>query len=426
VSDAKLNRDFATDVVRQLRKAGFIAYWAGGCVRDLLRGESPQDYDVATDARPGSVRELFGQRKTVAVGESFGVIIVVGPKGIAPVEVATFRSEGAYLDGRRPESVVFSTPEEDAQRRDFTINGMFYDPIDETVLDFVGGRHDLAERVVRAIGDPAARMAEDKLRLLRAVRFAAVLGFELDPQTAEAVRAMSRELGVVSVERITQELRKMLVHPGRRRAVTLCRDLGLLPVILPELDRRNEPNEVTLAMLAKLDRPSFPSAFSMLLRSVLNPKLSRKSADRESETLWSICRRLKLSNQESEDCGWLHAHRTELRGAHGMTTARLKTLMGHPLFDELLQQARVEAEVLELDPAGVEYADAKRREWSPDDINPPELISGHDVLQMGVVAGPRIKELLATVRESQLNGELRTRDDALAVVKRSIEGERLR
>jgi len=420
VAESDLNREFAVDIVRQLRNAGFVAYWAGGCVRDLLRGETPQDYDVATDARPDAVRELFGKRRTVAVGESFGVIVVVGPKGVAPVEVATFRTEGPYKDGRRPESVAFSSPEEDAQRRDFTINGMFYDPIEDAVLDYVGGRHDLADGIVRAIGNPAARMTEDRLRLLRAVRFAAVLGFELEEQTAAAVRAMSREIGVVSVERITQELRKMLVHPSRRRAVTLCRDLGLLEVILPELVYRNEPNEATLAMLAKLERPSFPLALSVLLRSVPNPRLHRKAADRESDTLWSICRRLKLSNQESDDCLWLHANRTELLGGRGMTTAKLKMLMAYPLFTELMQQTRAKVEVLDLDSSGIEFIELKMREWSAEEIDPPPLVSGHDILQLGVPAGPRVKGLLAQVREAQLNGELRTTEEAMDFVKQSL------
>src|SRR5580692_10955471 len=232
---ADRQREFAVDVVRRLQGAGFRALWAGGCVRDILMGRAPQDYDVATDARPDAVRDLFGRRRTLAVGASFGVIIVLGPKGAGNVDVATFRTEGPYLDGRRPEHVEFATPEEDAQRRDFTINGMFYDPISEQVHDYVGGESDLAARVVRAIGRPADRMTEDKLRMLRAVRFAATLDFQLDAATANAVRAMAPEIHVVSAERIAQELKKMLVDPHRRRAIELARDTQLLLEILPEL-----------------------------------------------------------------------------------------------------------------------------------------------------------------------------------------------
>ena len=230
-------REFAVEIVRKLRAAGHTALLAGGCVRDLLLGREPKDFDVATTARPEQVRDLFGHRRTLAVGASFGVIVVVPPRGseAGQVEVATFRTEGPYQDGRRPESVAFCTPEEDAQRRDFTINGMFYDPVEARVLDFVGGEADLAARVLRAIGDPHARMREDKLRMLRAVRFAATLDFMLDEVTAAAVREMAHEIVVVSHERIAQELRRMLVDTHRRRAVELCDSVGLLSVILPEV-----------------------------------------------------------------------------------------------------------------------------------------------------------------------------------------------
>src|SRR5690606_34637150 len=235
-ADANPLRIFATDVVRQLTDAGYVALWAGGCVRDLMLGRAPQDYDVATNARPEQVREVFGRRRTHAVGESFGVILVLesGRKG-RQVEVATFRTEGVYSDGRRPDSVEFCTPEEDARRRDFTINGMFFDPLHERVLDYVGGEADLGQGIVRAIGDAHDRMSEDKLRMLRAVRFTATFDFHLDETTAAAIRSMAGEIRVVSWERITQELQKMLVDQHRERAIRLCHDLGLLGIILPEL-----------------------------------------------------------------------------------------------------------------------------------------------------------------------------------------------
>ena len=241
-------REFAEQVVRRLQDAGHTALWAGGCVRDLLRGKSPHDFDVATDAAPPRVREVFGNRKTLAVGESFGVVIVLGPKlhgETVKVEVATFRAEGAYPDGRRPDpsQIRFTTPQEDALRRDFTINGMFYDPVRAEVLDFVGGEADLKAGVIRAIGEPHARMREDKLRMLRAVRFTANLDFELDEATAAAIRDMAAELPAVSTERIAQELRKMLANRHRRRAVRLLQQVGLLTVILPERPPRSpRPN----------------------------------------------------------------------------------------------------------------------------------------------------------------------------------------
>src|SRR5829696_9146494 len=203
-------REFATDIVGRLRREGFRALWAGGCVRDLLLGQDPADYDVATDATPEQVMAIFGHR-TVPVGVSFGVVRVRHPRG-GEVEVATFRSDGAYVNGRYPESVVFSSPEQDAARRDFTINGMFYDPFAEQVIDYVGGRADLEARILRAIGDPWARFREDKLRLLRAVRFAARFRLTIDPATRAALRAMAGQIVVVAAERIAQELRRMLVH----------------------------------------------------------------------------------------------------------------------------------------------------------------------------------------------------------------------
>ena len=222
-------REFATDIVRALQQAGFRALWAGGCVRDELLNLTPNDYDVATDARPEQVRKLF--RRTVAVGAAFGVIEVVGPRGpggeFLTVEVATFRSDGAYIVGRRPESVVFSSPEQDAQRRDFTINGMFFDPLANELIDYVGGQRDLDAKVLRAIGDATARFTEDKLRVLRAVRIAARFGFTVDPDTLRAGRAIAPEITVVSAERIAEELRKLLVHPNRVRGLDLLRDFAL-------------------------------------------------------------------------------------------------------------------------------------------------------------------------------------------------------
>src|SRR4051812_43094736 len=215
-------RDFAVDVVRRLRGAGHQALWAGGCVRDELLGLTPKDYDVATSARPEEVRGLF--RRTVAVGMSFGVVEVLGPytsAGRLLVQVATFRSDGVYSDGRRPDSVVFSSPREDALRRDFTINGMFFDPIKGELIDYVGGQDDLRRQVLRAIGDPLQRFSEDKLRLLRAVRIAARFGLEVERGTADAIRAMADQIGVVSAERIADEVRKMLVDRHRVRALSL-------------------------------------------------------------------------------------------------------------------------------------------------------------------------------------------------------------
>ena len=263
-------REFAEQVVRQLTDAGFTALWAGGCVRDLLVGREPKDYNVATNARPEQVRDVFGKRRTLSVGESFGVIVVLGPRSAGQVEVATFRTDGCYIDGRRPESVVFSSPEEDAQRRDFTINGMFYDPLKKQVLDFVGGEKDLAAGVLRAIGDPHARMEEDKLRMLRAVRFAATFEFDLDDATADAVRSMADQISVVSGERFAQELRRMQVDRHRARAIELCHKVDLLVRVLPELEPVTQDSSRWSRLTSRLRllvEPNVALAFAVLLEA---------------------------------------------------------------------------------------------------------------------------------------------------------------
>ena len=227
-------RRFALEVVEKLRGEGFIAYWAGGCVRDQFLGRTPGDYDVATNAKPDEIRRVFSHRRTLAIGAAYGVIAVLGPPAAGQVEVTTFRSDADYRDGRHPERVVFSSPEEDAQRRDFTINGMFYDPTAEQVIDYVGGKDDIERRIIRAIGEPKARIAEDKLRMLRGVRFAARFDFELDPATAAAIREMATELTVVSAERIAAEMEAMLLDKHRSRAMRLLMETGLLEEIQEE------------------------------------------------------------------------------------------------------------------------------------------------------------------------------------------------
>ena len=244
VLDPVLQREFAVEIVRRLKHSGFTALWAGGCVRDHLLDKTPKDYDVATNATPKQVRKIFAKLTTLDVGASFGVIVVVGPRGAGEVEVATFRSDGSYTDGRRPDSVTFSTPEEDAQRRDFTINGMFLDPLEHKVLDYVGGERDLSQGYIRAIGDPHDRMREDKLRMLRAVRFTAHLEFGLARATKAAVTEMASEIHVVSAERIAAELRRMLTDQHRHVAIELADEVGLLREILPEVvEIRGDPEE---------------------------------------------------------------------------------------------------------------------------------------------------------------------------------------
>jgi poly(A) polymerase len=429
-------RAFATEVVRLLREAGFRAYWAGGCVRDLILGEPPADFDVATEAPPEAVMRLF--RRTVPVGVSFGVVRVLGPRGAGEVEVATFRSDGRYVDGRRPESVTFGSPEEDAARRDFTINGMFLDPITGAILDHVGGRADLEAGIVRAIGDPAARFAEDKLRLLRAVRFAARFGFRLEPATREALVAMAEQIHVVAPERISQELRRMLVHPSRRLGMELAAGTGLLDAVLPEVAAlRGRSDGVvpdlwahTLDVLDRLPpAPSFPLALAALLHEVGKPlatfdpedgaavpehaRVARRRAD-------ELARDLKLSNAEREEAALLVEHHVALRAFEAMPVARRKRLLSRPSIGDLIALHRADALAL----AGVApHVDACERYLGqlPDGpLDPPPLLTGDDLKRHGLTPGPQFKGWLDAVRDAQLENRLATREQALDFLDRLV------
>lgn len=412
------SRALATEVVQTLVQAGYTALWAGGCVRDLLMGRQSDDFDVATSAAPEQVRQVFGRRRTLAVGESFGVVIVLGPRGSGlQVEVATFRTEGDYADGRRPDSVRFATPEEDAQRRDFTINGMFYDPLAGRVLDYVGGERDLQAGILRAIGDPLARMREDKLRLLRAVRFAATLDFELDPATAAAVQSLAREILVVSWERIAQELRKMLRHRHRRRAVRLTQQLGLLEPLFPELaplveDAASPEWPHRLETLEMLREPRFEAAAAVLLAPDPHPGGGASPSTGEAAFVRSLCRRLRLSNQETADIAWLAEHRGAIEDAPSWPIARLKRLLAHPLAAELLTITDAEARARNQSSAGVEFVREYLLRTPPDEINPPPLLTGEDLLALGLKPGRQFKVLLEAIRDAQLEGRVQTPAEA--------------
>ena len=231
--DAARQRVFAREIVEKLRAHGFEALWAGGCVRDELLGIRPKDYDVATSATPDQIRDVFGRRRTLEIGAAFGVITVLGPRAAGQIEVATFRTDATYSDGRHPDSVSFTDAEHDAQRRDFTINGLFFDPLTDRVVDYVGGQADLNARIVRAIGSPRLRFSEDRLRMLRAVRFAATFAFTIEPETLRAIQEMAVDVTRVSPERIGMEIRRMLLDPNRAVALELLRETKLLPHVLP-------------------------------------------------------------------------------------------------------------------------------------------------------------------------------------------------
>ncbi len=390
-------REFATDVVARLQKAGFVALFAGGCVRDELLGLVPADHDVATSATPEQVKAHF--RRCHSFGASFGVVEVLGPRDAAgewlKVQVATFRTDGDYTDGRRPDAVVFSSPREDAERRDFTVNGMFLDPLTGEVIDYVGGQADLSAKVLRAIGDPAKRFAEDKLRLLRAVRMAARFELTVDPATFTAARAMADDIRVVSAERIADEFRKVLVNRHRARAVRLFAEFGLVGPVLPEIAATFEESHRVLAGLT--GDVSFELAFAALLAPA--------GCDPEP-----VGRRLRLSNDEIARITWLVRNAAALHDASAMPKSRLYPILAHPGSRELLALHRA---------AGIstDFCEAVLRDTPADVLTPPPLLTGDDLRAMGFKPGPAFKRILDALRDAQLDGRVRTRTEAEQFVR---------
>jgi poly(A) polymerase len=403
-------RRFAAELVGRLRGAGFEAYWAGGCVRDQLLGRTAKDYDVATNATPQQIRGLFGRRRTLAIGAAFGVISVVGPKAAGMVEVATFRRDAAYSDGRHPDSVTFSSAEEDASRRDFTINGLFYDPVEQRVIDFVGGQKDLAERRLRAIGCARDRFAEDKLRMLRAVRFAAAFDFTLDEEARAAIREMAAEIHVVSPERIAMEMRRLLCDPRRATGVRLFLETGLAAEVLPEIVPHDDAERARLdETLERLSRLLADVAFPTALAALLLPYVDAAGA-------MIVCRRWRLSNKDTELTGWLVQHHAMLDEAATMRWSKLQPLLMAEGIGDLLTLMETAS------PRGSEAAAHCRRllEQPRDVLDPPPLLTGDDLLAGGIPSGPQYKTILERARAAQLDGEVHTKAEAVAMAKRWV------
>jgi poly(A) polymerase len=445
MSDLSACRDFATEIVTRLRQAGYQALWAGGCVRDLILGQTPADYDVATAATPEQVMAALPYR-AITVGISFGVVRVRHPRldGVE-VEIATFRSDGAYIDGRRPKSVVFGSPELDAARRDFTINGMFMDPLSGEVIDFVGGQEDLTNHILRAIGDPVARLREDRLRSLRAIRLAARFGLEIEPATRAALRAMAGQITGVSAERIAQELRRMLVHSSRAQAMNLALETGLAAAVLPPVvamkglfqGKPMQPEgdlwDHTMLVLELLPpEPSFTLAFAALLHDAGKPVTRvlhsgryafhhhEQAGARIAERLSS---RLKLSNSERERITWLVANHQYLGEARRLRESKLKRMLAHPAIEELLALHEADALASFGRSEEVDYCRRYLEVEPTGPINPPPLVNGHDLVRHGLEPGVRFATLLEQLRDAQLEGVIRSKRDALEWVDRQLADE---
>jgi poly(A) polymerase len=425
----------AASIVRRLRAAGHEAYLAGGSVRDRLLGRAPLDWDVATSAHPEAVRALFP--RTVPVGVQFGVILVVehGER----FEVATFRSDDAYVDGRRPSAVHFGSARDDAGRRDFTINALFEDPLTGEVHDFVGGVADLRAGVIRAIGDAGARIAEDRLRMLRAVRFAARFGFRIDPATQAAIVAAAPTLGDIAAERIGDEIVKILTEGGARRGFELLAETGLLPVVLPEVDRMRgvaqSPDyhpegdvwQHTLLLLQQLPAGAPESlALGALLHDVGKPLCVGRKGERitfyghpavGADLAVAICQRLRRSRTTWERVDYLVRHHLRLTQTPGMRLATLKKMLVEDGFDELCRVARLDALASSRDLRYVLFCERRRLELCAEELRPPRLLSGAELLAMGYAAGPRVGEILRSLEDAQLEGEVTTRAAAETYVR---------
>ena len=433
---ASAAQDAAAEIVTRLRAAGYLAYFVGGCVRDLLLGRQPKDFDVATSAPPDQVLTLF--EKTFAVGAHFGVVLVCS--GEIVTEVATFRSDGAYSDGRRPDAVQFSaSPEEDVKRRDFTINGMMLDPVDNSVLDFVGGKKDLDAGLIRAIGDPVERFTEDKLRLLRGVRFAARFAFELEPSTARAMEQLAPAVDQVSRERVREELTRMLTEGHARRAFELLDATGLLAQVLPEVVKMkgvaqppqyHPEGDVWVHTLLLLD--GLPAgcpmalAWAALLHDVGKPATFRVAPDRIRfdghvdvgvRIAEEICRRLRFPNYETEQILSLIANHMRFADVQKMKESTLKRFFRLQHFDQHLALHRLDCLASHGSLELYDFARQRFETLPEEQVRPHLLLSGKDLIEAGYRPGPQFSKMLALAEDAQLEGVVHTREQALELVR---------
>lgn len=429
----------ATGVVAALQSAGATAYLAGGCVRDILLGMAPKDYDIATDAPPEKVMDLFPGSD--AVGRAFGVVIV--KHGGNHYEVATFRSDRDYRDGRHPGSIVFSTPVEDAERRDFTVNAMFLDPADMTVHDFTGGRADLAAGVVRCVGDPMRRFAEDHLRMLRAVRFVGRLSFRLDPATACAIRAMADKVLLISPERIRDEISSILTESRRAGdMVRLMDDLSLLACVLPEvaaMKGQAQPPEyhpegdvfehTILTLNAMQAHPDTTLAMAVLLHDAGKPTVATVRdgrlrfdghAEAGAEIVERVMRKLRFPNDQVDRVAACVKHHMQFRDVKDMKRATLRRMLGRPTFASELELHRLDCLASHRKLENYEYLREAQRQFAAETPLPPRWITGRDLIAMGIAPGPEMGSILRDAYDAQIGGRFASREELLSWLARNI------
>lgn len=427
-------RDIAAGIVRQLRDAGYEAYFVGGCVRDFLMGRLPGDYDVVTSARPDEVQRLFPV--TIPVGVQFGVVLVV--EDGKPYEVATYRTESGYADGRRPSLVAFSSLREDVRRRDFTVNGLAMDPETGRVLDYVGGAADIQGRIIRTIGPPEERFAEDHLRMLRAVRFAANLGFRMEPETLAAIQNGVSAIRKISAERIREEMTKLLTRPGARRGLEMLSETGLLRELLPEAETLRgieqppafHPEgsvwEHVLCMLDALHEEGKASVDHRLAWGVVFHDIGKAVTRQEDDKgvhfyghveqgvhmAEGIMRRLKFSGADSETVLALIQNHMRFMHVQQMRPSTLKRFLRIPDFDLHLALHRLDCLGSHGSLEHYEFCREALSSLSREALHPPRILTGHDLLAMGFSAGPLFTEILQSLEDAQLNGEIASTKEA--------------
>ena len=427
----------ANKIARRLSDAGHVTYFAGGCVRDLLLGKEPKDYDIATSATPDEVIALFP--KADPIGAHFGVILV-REKGL-PFEIATFRHDGSYHDGRHPESVTFSTPEEDAKRRDFTVNGLFQKPETDEIIDFVHGQDDLNTHTLRAIGDPQERFQEDALRLMRAIRFAITLGFKIEQKTWNAVCDTALLLEKISMERIRDEFSQILLSPNRARGFDLLTESGLMRYIVPEIydligceqpPQWHPEGDVythTRIMLDMLgDNPTLELVLGVLLHDIGKPptftfdnendRIRFNGHDRVGAAMAeNILRKLKYSNKTVESACAMVANHMNFMNVQHMRTAKVKRFMSRPTFEDEMELHRVDCASSNGFTENYDFLRGKQKEFAAEPLIPEPLITGKDLIDLGMNPGPEFKAILTAIQTEQLEGKINSRDEAIAYVK---------
>lgn len=437
---SKKNLQSAYSIADKLRKDGHIAYFAGGCVRDFLMNKEPEDIDIATSAHPDRVEALFP--RTIPVGKQFGVILVLD--GEKTFEVATFRTEGGYVDGRHPGHIAFSVPEEDARRRDFTVNGLFYDPFEKKILDFVGGQEDLKSKRIRAIGNPEERFSEDKLRLLRAVRFSSSLGFLIEEKTWSAVCKNAALIHQVSPERIRDEIVKIFTRPNPARGLDLLSDSGLLKEILPEVEKmkgcEQQPDyhpegDVyvhTRLLLEKLENPSLVLALGALFHDVGKPVTYQvkdgkikfyEHAPIGARMTRGIMKRLRFSGDEIEAVAECVDNHMKFGDVRKMRSGKLKMFVTRPTFETEMELHRIDCASSHGMLDNYYFLKEKLKEYAKEELKPKAFLNGHDLMALGLPAGREIKQMLEDAYLLQLEDTFKTREEALDWARKEIKGK---